>query len=78
MMESIINAAFDRGDFLRIELVSTNGTSLIVKSRKIDTTGCHPGLSGFYRLTRLQRSSGDVRLKQVAWFVLPATRLRPM
>jgi diguanylate cyclase (GGDEF)-like protein len=38
MMESIINAAFDRGDFLRIELVSTKGIRLIEKSRKIDTT----------------------------------------
>jgi diguanylate cyclase (GGDEF)-like protein len=56
MMESIINAAFDRGDFLRIELVSTNGTSLIVKSRKIDTTGVP---SWFIRILSLDTPAAE-------------------
>lgn len=36
VIESMISAAFDRGDFLAIELVATNGTPLAGKSRKLE------------------------------------------
>jgi hypothetical protein len=51
VLDSIISATYDRGDFLGIDLIAANGTTLVSKSRELAI----PGVPGwFIRLLSLE------------------------